>query len=123
MTLPFVGIGNSVITPAVVMRPIATLVSVNHSAPSGPAVMLLRSLNPGVGIGNSVITPAVVIPPILLAAFSVNHNASSGPVVLLQGPPSPVGTGNSVKVTAIARSATPTNIHTKTFTTSSKRGW
>src|SRR5258706_7499670 len=35
-----VGIGISVITPLMVMRPILSLwVSVNHSAPSGPAVM------------------------------------------------------------------------------------
>jgi len=33
------GIGNSVITPSVVMRPML-LPSVNHSAPSGPLVML-----------------------------------------------------------------------------------
>ena len=37
----------------------------NHSAPSGPAVMPSGSLL-AVGIGNSVITPAVVMRPILL---------------------------------------------------------
>ena len=35
---PLGGTGNSVITPAVVIRPILVY-SVNHSAPSGPAVM------------------------------------------------------------------------------------
>ena len=46
-------------TPAVVIRPIPAL-SVNHSAPSGPAVMAPEdSLSPP-GTGYSVATPAVV---------------------------------------------------------------
>ena len=61
-----VGIGNSVMTPAVVIRPILLpLLSVNQRLPSGPAVMP-RGTASGVGIGNSVTTPAVVIRPILL---------------------------------------------------------
>jgi hypothetical protein len=77
--------------PAVVIRPIATK-SVNHSAPSGPAVMLvgilplanppLLGVIPGNGTGYSVTTPVVVIRPILLATPSVNHSAPSGPVVI-----------------------------------------
>jgi hypothetical protein len=60
------------------------LLSVNHSAPSGPAVMPYGPLLL-VGIGNSVIVPAVVIRPILLLFNSVNHSAPSGPAVIIQG--------------------------------------
>src|SRR5258708_17074531 len=74
--LPAFGSGNSVIAPAVVMRPILLAkVSVNQSAPSGPVVMYRMTL-PFVGIGNSVITPAVVLPPIVALAY-VSHNAPS----------------------------------------------
>src|SRR5271163_3414135 len=56
--LSVVGIGNSVITPAVVMRPILlAFISVNHSAPSGPTVMPWGELL-AVGIGNSVMACA-----------------------------------------------------------------
>ena len=83
------------IAPAVVMRPILLpLNSVNHSAPSGPAVMPKGSL-PAVGIGNSVITPAVVMRPILLALRSVNHSAPSGPAVMPAGKLLAVVIGNS----------------------------
>ena len=59
-----VGIGNSVTTPAVVMRPILLVsLSVNQSAPSGPAAMP-KGLLAAVGIGNSVKSPAVVMRPI-----------------------------------------------------------
>jgi hypothetical protein len=71
-------------TPAVVIRPILPP-SVNHSAPSGPAVMPWGKLL-AVGIINSVMTPAVVIRPILLPVFSVNHSAPSGPAVMPSGP-------------------------------------
>jgi hypothetical protein len=97
--LPLVGIENSVMTPVVVMRPIlpGKPDSVNHSAPSGPAVMP-DGLPRVVGIGNSVMRPAVVMRPILLAtkAGSVNHKAPSGPDVMLEGRLLAVGTGNSV---------------------------
>ena len=46
-----VGIVNSVITPAVVMRPILLSLSVNHSAPSGPTVMPKGMLAVGVNYG------------------------------------------------------------------------
>src|SRR5215813_13829809 len=92
-----VGIGNSVITPAVVMRPMLLLFT-NHSAPSGPVVMPDGALLVP-GIGNSVTTPAVVMRPMLLvlggASGLVNHSAPSGPVVMTSGPP-PGGSGNSV---------------------------
>jgi hypothetical protein len=58
------GTGYSVITPAVVMRPILLPpYSVNQSAPSGPAVIDCGSLL-AVGTGYSVIAPAVVMRPI-----------------------------------------------------------
>ena len=64
--LSAVGIGNSVTTPAVVIRPILLpSASVNQRLPSGPAAMPDGRLL-AVGIGNSVMTPAVVIRPILL---------------------------------------------------------
>src|SRR5512142_562116 len=94
-----VGMANSVITPAVVIRPILLpSASVNQRAPSGPAVMPAGALF-GVGTANSVITPAVVIRPILLSLISVNQRAPSGPdaiacVELL----TPLGITNSEKV-------------------------
>src|SRR5579864_3983507 len=50
-----VSTGYSMITPAVVMRPILPTPSVNQSAPSGPAVIATVKLE-GVGIGYSVKT-------------------------------------------------------------------
>ena len=64
-----------------VIRPILPLPSVNHSAPSGPAV-INWGLLVAVGTGNSVMTPAVVIRPTLLPTSSVNHSAPSGPAVM-----------------------------------------
>src|SRR5262245_47220355 len=75
--------GYSVITPAVVIRPILLVpVSVNQSAPSGPVVIATVPLLASKGY--SVITPAVVIRPILLAV-SVNQSAPSGPAVIPEG--------------------------------------
>lgn len=59
-------------------------VSVNHSAPSGPAVIRLGWLL-GVGMLHSLITPAVVMRPMLLPFVSVNHSAPSGPAVIPSG--------------------------------------
>jgi hypothetical protein len=83
----------SVMTPVVVVRPMLfPRYSVNHSAPSGPAVIPEGKLF-AVGTGYSVITPAVVMRPILLAEEnSVNHTAPSGPAVIPQGALSKVGT-------------------------------
>src|SRR5258706_13248480 len=92
-----VGIVNSVKAPAVVTRPIlvADADSVNHSAPSGPAV-IFRGKLPDVGMINSVITPAVVICAILLPPSSPNHRLLSGPVATFQGRlPAVLGKGNS----------------------------
>jgi hypothetical protein len=52
-----VGIVNSVITPAVVIRPMLLAFSVNQRLPSGPAAMLPDPLL-GTGVANSVMTPA-----------------------------------------------------------------
>src|SRR5438105_4047677 len=81
------GAGNSVMAPAVVMRPIAltlTLRSVNHMAPSGPAV-IEKGLLPFTSVGNSVIAPVVVILPIFPEPDSVNHRAPSGPAAIVPG--------------------------------------
>jgi hypothetical protein len=72
-------------TPAVVIRPILlVLPSVNHSAPSGPAVIALPPML-AVGVGYSEIVPAVVIRPMLSPCCSVNHSAPSGPAVMPRG--------------------------------------
>ena len=63
--LSAVAIGNSLMSPVVVIRPIRLLPAcVNHSAPSGPLV-ICRGLLKAVGIGNSVKTPLVVMRPML----------------------------------------------------------
>src|SRR5258707_760490 len=69
--------------------------STNHSAPSGPIVMLVGALD---GIRNSESKPAVVIRTILLEVGSVNHSAPSGPAVMSTGSPS---AGNSVTTPAV----------------------
>jgi len=92
---------NSLIAPAVVIRPILLpWCSVNQSAPSGPAVMPWGPL-PGVGTVNSVMTPVVVIRPILLPLYSVNHNAPSGPAVISKGSLLAVGIVNSLITPAV----------------------
>ncbi len=90
----------SVITPAVVIRPILSGVSVNFNAPSAPAVMATGTLV--AGSAYSVMTPAVVIFP--MARTAVNHKAPSGPVVMLPGKLLPAGPGGktySVKAPAV----------------------
>ena len=70
------------ITPAVVIRPIWLVASVNQRFPSGPA-----AIAPGpwalvvVWGANSLITPVVVMRPILLPD-SVNQRAPSGPATM-----------------------------------------
>src|SRR5436309_135079 len=73
------------------------LPSVNHSAPSGPAVRP-RGGPEAVGIVYSEIAPAVLIRPILWALISVNHSAPSGPAVMPPRPLDAVGTAYSVIV-------------------------
>src|SRR5713226_4448089 len=88
-------IGNCVITPAGVIRPICPI-SVNHMFPSGPATMLwgcswLFTLLPS---GNSVISPWIVIRAIdsCWRPPSAIHRLWSGPVTIPLG----VGSENSV---------------------------
>jgi hypothetical protein len=70
--------GNSVTTPAVVIRAILLrLASVNQSAPSGPEA-IPYGYAPA-GAANSVMVPSVVIRPILFAELSANQSAPSGP--------------------------------------------
>src|SRR5579864_3147677 len=88
------------------MRPILSpWCSVNHNAPSGPAVIPRGSTLLKVGKGYSVIAPPVVIRPILLPApmlpYSVNQSAPSGPAVIPWGEDWAVGSGNSVIVPAV----------------------
>jgi hypothetical protein len=82
--VPPVEPGNSVITPAVVIRPMLSVLSVNQRFPSGPTVIPRGPLK-GVGMGNSVMTPVVVIRPMLLAPYSANHRFPSGPAVIPRG--------------------------------------
>src|SRR2546428_256625 len=64
-----VGTGNSVISPAGVIRPIwFALISVNHRFPSEPEAMSSGSLF-AVGTGNSIRLPEVLIRPILFVSL------------------------------------------------------
>src|SRR5438067_1668014 len=95
--LAAVGTGNSVMAPAVVIRPIRladAAVSVNQRAPSGP-VVIPSGVLPGEGRGNSVMAPAVVIRPMWLAASSANQRLPSGPGVISCGELAAVVVGNS----------------------------
>src|SRR5450631_814036 len=93
--------------PVVAIRPILLPepgteldpVSVNHSAPSGPAVMK-KGKPLAVGRLNSVTTPAVVMRPILLVPSSANHSAPCGPAVMPMGKLLS-GSMNSVKVPVV----------------------
>src|SRR3954447_22805816 len=78
------GTGNSVITPAGVIRPtgFALVASVNQTSPPGPAVMA-NGEAAGVGVGNSVITPVLgTMRAMRLAVCSVNQTFPSGPGVI-----------------------------------------
>ena len=88
-----VGIGNSVMASEVVIRPILLPpISVNQSAPSGPAVM-----PPGLPlVGNSLTIPPGAIRPILFPLTSVNQMPPSGPDAMLSGPLFAVGIENSI---------------------------
>src|SRR6266446_4144099 len=116
LSAPDIGTSNSMMTPLVVIRPMIKSVvvlcpgegrfnSVNHNAPSGPAVIFQGSPNPESGY--SVIVPSVVIRPIALFEVSVNHSAPSGPAVMPPGePPKPArrtaGTVNSSRPPSVA---------------------
>ena len=68
------------------MRPIAfAWLRVNHSAPSGPAV-IAEGKPPVAGRANSVTSPSAVTRPMRSVFISVNHIAPSGPAVMPNGP-------------------------------------
>src|SRR5271156_6908396 len=71
------------------------IVSVNQTAPSGPAV--IRSANPSGSIGKRLVAPYGVIRPTPSPWYSVNHKLPSRPAVIAYGAcvPSgaPVGVG------------------------------
>lgn len=82
------GSWNSVTRPSVVILPIrSAAVSVNHSAPSGPAA-IPNGPHFAVGTVNSSTLPSRVIRPMRCARCSVNHKASSGPTAMIVGPQS-----------------------------------
>src|SRR5258706_84009 len=92
-----VGMGNSVIWPEVVIRPILSMWnSVNQRLPSRPGV-ITKGTPLGLGIGNSVTWPEVVMRPIFLPSISVNQRFPSEPAAMLKGMLFAVGMGNSVK--------------------------
>ena len=75
--------------PVVVIRPMVLFPElVNHSALSGPLVMLNGSLI--LGPEKFMTSPSVVIRPIKLLLINplllMNHSAPSGPAVMLRGP-------------------------------------
>jgi hypothetical protein len=77
-SLAAMGTANSVITPAVVMRPmLLPLRSVNQRLPSAPTVIPSGKLFAD-GVANSVTAPANVMRPILPVPASPNRNAPSG---------------------------------------------
>src|SRR5581483_3682053 len=93
-------IGNSLTTPAGVMRAIwFAWFSANQRLPSGPETIPTGQA-PVVGVVNWVIRPAVVMRPILLAFCSANQRFPSGPRVITAGPDDAVGTENSVTTPA-----------------------
>src|SRR4051812_43479321 len=92
---------NSVSAPSGVIRPMRPASSVNHTLPSGPAVMLFGKLL-ALGSGNSVMM--TVGPPLTMTARptalpprSVNQMLPSGPAVMSHGVLLLVGTSNSWK--------------------------
>src|SRR5437867_7646907 len=90
-----VGIGYSVTSPSVVIRPIwLASGSVNQSAPSGPVVIPMDLLEVNAGAGNSVTSPAIVIRAIL--SLALNQIAPSGPTAIALALLFAVGSGYSM---------------------------
>src|SRR5262245_11622342 len=100
--------GNVVIWPAGVIRPMAGLLEMarvlNHRLPSGPVV-----ITPGFPMGdvNSVTWPLGAMRPILPATGSVNQTLPSGPAVIAVAPKLPPklsgGKANSLMVDGTQR--------------------
>src|ERR1700694_464621 len=107
-----VGTWYSVSDPPVVIRPIrwppacANCVSVDHSAPSGPAVIPSGVLDE-LDIASSVRWPSDVMRPIFprWPPDSVNHTAPSGPLVMYWA--AALGSGNGYSASRPAESARP----------------
>src|SRR6516164_5196677 len=86
------GVGNSIIEPDVLMRPILTPTcggasSVNHRAPSGPVAMVCGQQF--VGSGYSVMAPVMSMRPIMPVyptISTVNQSAPSGAAVMPDTP-------------------------------------
>ncbi|MGA8322622.1 MAG: hypothetical protein WBE48_23390 [Xanthobacteraceae bacterium] len=94
--LSWLGIGNSVTLPSVVMRPTRLPeASLNHSAPSRTAID--KGFAPGVmPSANSVIRPSGVMRAMRLTSVSENQTLPSGPSIMPSGPAFGVGSANSV---------------------------
>src|SRR5437588_6856768 len=81
---------------AILLKPVELLLSVNHTAPSGPAVMPFWLIVGAKFVGKRVTLPEVVMRPIgwrpLIEAFvaAVNQSAPSAPVTIRSGPTEPV---------------------------------
>ena len=91
-----VGNGNSVMTPAGVMRPIAFCwYSVNHMFPSAPRA-IPEGNAPTVGTGNEVVAPDGVMRTIAFAAYSVIQKLPSEPTAISRGSPLPSIGANTV---------------------------
>src|SRR4051794_20991178 len=105
------GIWNSVIAPAVVMRPIMSFVqqaggtSPNQRLPSTPAA-IPNGPEPARGMLNSVIVPDGVMRAIALRWRSPTQRFPSGPAAIPRGSASARGSGNSVTVPAGVTRAT-----------------
>jgi hypothetical protein len=97
------GIGNSLTTPAGVIRPIRSVPgSVNQRFPSDPAAMSRGELLLLMPIQNSVMTGVapVVIRPIRSLLLSANQIFPSGPTAMPERPPPVRPAENSVSVPA-----------------------
>ena len=94
--LSWLGIGNSVTLPSMVMRPMRLpAASLNHSAPSRTEID--SGFAPGVMPSvNSVMRPSGVMRPMRLTSLSENQTLPSGPRMMPSGPAFGVGSANSV---------------------------
>ena len=105
LPVPNFGFVNIVMTPVVVIRPMAlsadVFTSVNHSAPSGPEVSAVAKPE---GRGNVVVDPDVVMRPMAPPSSAMNHSAPSGPVTMPPFPHVPTlprGAGKNVVVAEV----------------------
>src|SRR5437763_1297824 len=84
--------GNSVMAPPVVIRPILSpAASVNHKAPSGPALISGGVAGAGWERAKPAPAPAVLPPRSFSPLIRDHHRAPPPPPVLPRGSPAPVG--------------------------------